>query len=166
MKKPNKNSRLSSTDVAFDREVYPIRVSIYETYNPGSVVGIWAADSGGKWSRLWNGPPQTISHKPRIFSPPLKPCGFKTKMLRVEFNHSKLDYYTELDAILLIGTSELIQPNFRFNDENLSSLLQRLDQSTYNCNDVYNLTPDYSKTHRDLRELKNMFYKHCQLSKR
>lgn len=151
-------------DVAYDREVYPIRVSIYETYNPGSVVGIWAADSGGKWRKLWSGPPQIISHKPRIFSPPLQPCGFKTKMLRLEFNHSQLDYYTELDAILLIGTSELIQPNFKFHDKNLSTLLQQLGDSTYSCNDVYNLTPDYLKTHRDLRELKNTFHKHCQLS--
>ncbi|XP_046627361.1 F-box/LRR-repeat protein 4 isoform X1 [Neodiprion virginianus] len=153
-------------DVAYDREVYPIRVSIYETYNPGSVVGIWAADSSGKWSRLWRGLPQVVSHKPRIFSPPLQPCSFKTKMLRLEFNHSKQDYYTELDAVLLIGTSEFIQPHFRFNNKNLSTLLRQLNDSTLDCDDVYNLTPDYLQTHKDLRELKNTFYKHCQLSNR
>ncbi|XP_012256957.2 F-box/LRR-repeat protein 4 [Athalia rosae] len=151
-------------DVAYDREVYPIRVSVYETYNPGSVVGIWAMESNGRWRRLWSGPPQIVSHKPRIFSPPLQECKFKTRMLRLEFNHSKLDYYTELDAILLIGTSELIQPHFKFHNTNLSSLLQLLDRSTYSCNDIHNLTPDYLKTHRDLREFKNILYEHCQLS--
>lgn len=25
-------------------------------------------------------------------------------MLRIEFDHSKLDYYTEIDALLLVGT--------------------------------------------------------------
>lgn len=29
-------------------------------------------------------------------------------MLRLEFDHSKLDYYTEIDALLLVGTRKPI----------------------------------------------------------
>lgn len=31
-------------------------------------------------------------------------------MLRLEFDHSKLDYYTEIDALLLVGTKKPIPP--------------------------------------------------------
>ncbi|XP_020281990.1 F-box/LRR-repeat protein 4 isoform X2 [Pseudomyrmex gracilis] len=118
-------------DIEYAEAVYPIRVSIYEIYNPGSVIRIWAQDFHDQWFQLWSGPPQIVSQKPRIFSPPLKSCNFKTKMLRLEFNHSQLDYYTELDAALLIET---------FNE------------------DVHNLTPDYKSAKQDLINLKRMLH--------
>ncbi|XP_015593223.1 F-box/LRR-repeat protein 4 [Cephus cinctus] len=152
-------------DVEYYREVYPVRVSIYETYNPGSVVAIWARDNNRRWHQLWSGPPQIVSRKPRIFSPPLQLCHFKTKMIRVEFNHSLLDYYTEVDAILLIGTSELILPHIGFQNRNLSALLQELGDTTHNNEDQYNLTPDYLKINQDLKKLKNTLGKHCVLYK-
>lgn len=150
-------------DVKYHMEVYPIRVSIYEIYNPGSVVGIWARDASGHWLQLWSGPPQRVCHKPRIFSPPLTLCNFKTKMLRIEFNHSLLDYYTELDAILLIGTTELILPHFGFQNRSISALLQLLGGSGCNKEDEHNLTPEHSKANCDLKKLKNTLHKHCVL---
>ncbi|XP_012282503.1 F-box/LRR-repeat protein 4 [Orussus abietinus] len=154
-------------DVEYHEEVYPIRVSIYETYSPGSVVRIWARDthSGNRWFLLWSGPPQIVPHKPRIFSPPLHLCNFKTKMLRLEFNHTLLDYYTELDAILFIGTSELILPHFGFQNRSLSTLLRELGGTGSNDKDAHNLTPDYQQTNQDLKELKNTLHKHCVLYK-
>jgi F-box/leucine-rich repeat protein 4 len=107
-----------------------------------------------------------VPHKPRIFSPPLQLCNFKTKMLRLEFNHSLLDYYTELDAVLLIGTSELIIPNVGFQAHSLSGLLKELGGTGYNNEDFYNLTPDYLIVNQDLRTLKSTLYKHCTLYKR
>lgn len=154
------------TDLEYHKEVYPVRVSIYETYNPGSVVAIWARDDTGQWLRLWYGPPQVVPHKPRIFSPPLQLCNFKTKMLRLEFNHSLLEYYTALDAVLLIGTSELIIPNVGFQTRSLSSLLKELGGTGYNNEDCYNLTPDYLKVNQDLKKLKSTLHKHCVLYKR
>lgn len=155
------------TDLEYHKEVFPIRISIYETYNPGSVVAIWARDETGQWFQLWSGPPQIVPHKPRIFSPPLQLCNFKTRMLRLEFNHSLLEYYTELDAVLLIGTSELIVPNTAFQTKNLSSILKELGGTAYNNNyDCHNLTPDYLRVNQDLRTLKNTLHKHCVLYKR
>ncbi|XP_011500212.1 PREDICTED: F-box/LRR-repeat protein 4 [Ceratosolen solmsi marchali] len=163
---PQNNNPITShdyIDLEYHKEVYPVRISIYETYNPGSVVAIWARNETGQWLRLWNGPPQIVPHKPRIFSPPLQLCNFKTKMLRLEFNHSLLDYYAELDAVLLIGTSELIIPNVGLQTHSLSCLLKELGGTGYNNDDCYNLTPDYLKVNQDLRTLKNTLYKHCTL---
>ncbi|KOX72873.1 F-box/LRR-repeat protein 4 [Melipona quadrifasciata] len=151
-------------DLEYYQEVYPIRVSIYETYNPGSVIGIWAQNSEGKWYQLWNGFPQVVPHKPRIFSPHLQLCNFKTKMIRLEFNHSLLDYYTELDAVLLIGTSELIVPN-NLRNQNLNDLSKELGYLKQSDDDIYNLTPDYLKANRDLTILKKTLCKHCTLFK-
>ncbi|XP_043249536.1 F-box/LRR-repeat protein 4 [Colletes gigas] len=152
-------------DLEYYQEVYPIRVSIYETYNPGSVVGIWAQNSEGKWSQLWSGFPQIVPHKPRIFSPRLQLCNFKTKMIRLEFNHTLLDYYTELDAVLLIGTSELIVPNNNLHNQNLNDLSQQLGYLEHSSDDVYNLTPNYLKANQDLTVLKMTLSKHCKLFK-
>ncbi|OAD59843.1 F-box/LRR-repeat protein 4 [Eufriesea mexicana] len=151
-------------DLEYFQEVYPIRVSIYETYNPGSVVGIWAQNPEGKWYQLWNGFPQVVPHKPRIFSPYLQLCNFKTKMIRLEFNHSLLDYYTELDAVLLIGTSKLIVPN-NLHNQTLNDLSQQLGYLKQSDDDKYNLTPDYLKANQDLTGLKKMLSKHCKLYK-
>ncbi|CAD1480894.1 unnamed protein product, partial [Heterotrigona itama] len=149
----------------YHQEVYPIRVSIYETYNPGSVIGIWAQNSEGKWHQLWNGFPQVVPREPRIFSPHLRSCNFKTKTIRLEFNHSSLDYYTELDAVLLIGTSELIVPN-NLRHRNLNDVSKELGYSKQSDDDIYNLTPDHSKANQDLTVLKKTLSKHCTLFKR
>ena len=153
-------------DIEYHQEVYPIRVSIYETYNPGSVIRIWARNSNNQWCQLWSGPPQRVPHKPRIFSPPLQLCSFKTKMLRLEFNHSLLDYYTELDAVLLIGTTELILPHVGFKNRSLSALLRELGGTGSNSDDIHNLTPDHTKSNKDLAKLKTTLHKHCVLYKR
>lgn len=72
----------SFTDISFEESVYPFRVSIYETYNPGAVVRIWAKNelsSKKKWALLWEGEPIKLKHIPRIFSPIIKIINFKTK---------------------------------------------------------------------------------------
>nr|CAD7425229.1 unnamed protein product [Timema monikensis] len=100
-------------DLEFEQAVYPFRVCVYETYNPGSVVRIWAEDSKEHWELLWEGEPQCVGHTSRIFSPDIKPTNFPTNRYVcraefMEFSHAHLDYYTELDAVLLVGTKEAI----------------------------------------------------------
>ncbi|PNF13730.1 F-box/LRR-repeat protein 4 [Cryptotermes secundus] len=95
-------------DLLFEEAVYPFRVSVYETYNPGSVVRIWAADHENHWRLLWEGEPQKVDHTPMIFSPVIETINSPTRLLRLEFDHSHLEYYTELDAVLLVGTKEPI----------------------------------------------------------
>ncbi|GFS04891.1 F-box/LRR-repeat protein 4 [Elysia marginata] len=104
-------------EVSFSEYLYPVRVEIYETYNPGSVVRILACDGAGgtdtdrgkvTWATLWaQDKPQLAKQRPRIFAPPIKKVNFATNLIRIELNSSYLDYYSELDGIKLVGTLTL-----------------------------------------------------------
>ncbi|XP_004924136.1 F-box/LRR-repeat protein 4 isoform X1 [Bombyx mori] len=108
---PQNASTITSQDfveVSFERAVYPLEVSVFETYNPGALVRIWARGPTS-WMLLWEGEPEYVGDRPRIFSPPIRQLNVPTRILRLEFNHKLLPYYTELDAVLLKG---LQPPNF------------------------------------------------------
>ncbi|XP_059050959.1 F-box/LRR-repeat protein 4 [Achroia grisella] len=91
-------------EVSFHDAVYPLEVSVFETYNPGALVRIWAFGiQTSKWYLLWEGEPLYAGDSPRVFSPTIKLINDSTKTLKLEFNHKLLPYYTELDAILLKG---------------------------------------------------------------
>lgn len=106
-------------DVKFDHAVFPFRIHVYETYNPGGLASIWAGDCLGGWRLLWSESPQArssqtaASQQPRQFSPPIQTTDFATKLLRLEFNGSALSYYTEIDAVCLLGTIDPITPSAR-----------------------------------------------------
>ncbi|XP_026492284.2 F-box/LRR-repeat protein 4 [Vanessa tameamea] len=102
---PQNSSIIPSQDfveVSFERAVYPLEVAIFETYNPGALVRIWALGPTS-WMLLWEGEPEYAGDTTRIFSPPIRQINFPTRILRLEFNHRLLPYYTELDAVLLRG---------------------------------------------------------------
>ncbi|XP_071803527.1 F-box/LRR-repeat protein 4-like [Asterias amurensis] len=101
-------------DLLYAEKVYPTEVRIYETYHPGAVVQIFACElymnQNGqmvnhdvRWQLLWSGEPQ-LSSDARIFSPPLKKVKFAANLIRLVFHHLHLNYYTELDAVELVGT--------------------------------------------------------------
>lgn len=57
-----------------------------------------------RWEVLWAGEPTKVtSPQARQFCPPIRRLSFATNLLRLELNSSLLDYYTELDAIVLRG---------------------------------------------------------------
>ncbi|CAL1528204.1 unnamed protein product [Lymnaea stagnalis] len=100
-------------EISFAEYLYPVRIEVYETYNPGAIVRILACDRAGgtdadkgqiTWVTLWRGQPKPCKQRPRIFAPHLKKINFATNLIRLELNHHHLDYYTELDGIKLIGT--------------------------------------------------------------
>lgn len=47
-----------------------------------------------------------LTPQARQFSPNIKHINFPTNLLRLEVNSSLLDYYTELDAVILRGVKE------------------------------------------------------------
>ncbi|XP_071571642.1 F-box/LRR-repeat protein 4-like isoform X2 [Temnothorax nylanderi] len=152
-------------DIEFHEAVYPVRVSVYEIYNPGSVIQISAQDSNNYWIQLWDESSQIVPPKSRLFSPPLShPCNFKTKMLRLVFKDSSRKSYTKLDAVMLIGTSDLILP--RNPNESLSNLLKRIN-SMYSPHhdDVHNLTADSKSAHLDIVHLQRNFHEYCVIYK-
>ncbi|XP_050540575.1 F-box/LRR-repeat protein 4 [Daktulosphaira vitifoliae] len=109
---PQNAGKIKSEDfiiLSFDIPVIPMVVSIFETYTPGSVIRI-----SGKvvdqpetkaWKLLWEGMPQNCNgiRQSRLFSPQIKFIGERIKQICIEFNHTQLDYYTELDAVSLGG---------------------------------------------------------------
>lgn len=93
--------------VYFEEFVVPTEVAIFETFNPGAVVRIWAYGLTKNWTCLWEATESDLSRSPpldsRRFAPSLKKTTMLTKTLRIDFNHSRLNYYTEIDAIMLCG---------------------------------------------------------------
>jgi hypothetical protein len=91
-------------ELEFEFEVFPTKINIYETYNPGCTSKISGLNAKGEWITFWEGPPEVgLPAKSRIFSPTLKNCDFKTKNIRLDMNCMKTVSYYELDAILLLG---------------------------------------------------------------
>ncbi|XP_050666686.1 F-box/LRR-repeat protein 4 isoform X2 [Leptidea sinapis] len=88
--------------VSFRTLVFPSEVAIFETYNPGALVRIWALGPL-EWLLLWEGEPEYAGDKPRIFRPPIREIDYPVRILRLEFDHRLLPYYTELDAISIRG---------------------------------------------------------------
>ncbi|XP_071553468.1 F-box/LRR-repeat protein 4-like [Temnothorax nylanderi] len=154
-------------DIEFHEAVYPIRVSIYEIYNPGSVIQIWARDRNNEWIKLWTKSCWGYKYKPptsRLFSPPLShPCNFKTKMLRLYLKHSCIKTHTKLDAVMLIGTSELILSRNPY--ENLTDLLRKINcMYSQNHEDIHSLT-DLRNAHMDIVHLQGNFPEYCIICK-
>lgn len=102
-------------ELSFQKKVYPLKLEIFETYNPGCVVKILACeksddtdvDTGNtptKWTVLWQGEPVKAASQSRIFCPLLKKCHFPTDTIRLELCHKLVHYYTELDYVVLYGS--------------------------------------------------------------
>ncbi|KAF7665976.1 hypothetical protein LDENG_00125670 [Lucifuga dentata] len=103
-------------ELAFEEPVYPTAVEVLETYYPGAIVQILACSHNPfsqtpptdvRWEVLWSGEPtKVLTPQARQFSPNIKHINFPTNLLRLEFNSSLLEYYTELDAVILRGVKE------------------------------------------------------------
>lgn len=91
----------------FEEAVYPESIKVFETYNPGGIVRIWAYTE--EWICLWDISEADESctlidrNKARVFAPRLRHCSEPTRYIRLEFNHAHLQYSTQLDAVLLVG---------------------------------------------------------------
>ncbi|XP_071570156.1 F-box/LRR-repeat protein 4-like isoform X2 [Temnothorax nylanderi] len=171
-------------DIEFHEAVYPIRVSIYEMYNHGDVIQISAQDdSNNEWFKLWGTDYKSeidsnnewsglklwrriVPLKSRLFSPPLShPRDFKTKMLRLFFKDRntrffEIPLYTKLNAVMLIGTSELVRP--RNYEKSLTNLLKDINCMYFPRHEyIHNLTADFKNAHLDIDYLQRHFSEYC-----
>lgn len=96
--------------VEFEDFVFPSDILIYETYNPGAIVKLWAFTINEKWICLWEDESinetdviRTYPNDSHIFSPTINEIKIPTRIIRIEFNHRHLDYFTEIDGVLLEG---------------------------------------------------------------
>ncbi|KAG1653431.1 F-box/LRR-repeat protein 4 [Nymphon striatum] len=104
---PPKNGIIDPQDfieVSFQYPVIPKSIHIYETFNPGSIVRIFALNPYTKrWIVLWSDRPQIVPKKSLEFIPPIKRIKFPVQIIRLEFDHSLLDYYGAIDGISITG---------------------------------------------------------------
>ncbi|KAI5626424.1 F-box/LRR-repeat protein 4, partial [Silurus asotus] len=125
-------------EVTFEEQIFPTAVTVLETYHPGAIVQILACSHNPyaeshttdmRWEVLWAGEPTKVtSPQARQFCPPIRQISFATNLLRLEFNSSLLDYYTELDAIVLRGVRK-----------RASSITPAIANT---CPSILNTTPD------------------------
>ncbi|TGZ54193.1 Dolichyl-diphosphooligosaccharide--protein glycosyltransferase subunit 1 [Temnothorax longispinosus] len=85
-------------------------------------------------------------------------------MLKLVFKGNSQVSYTKLDAVMLIGTSELILS--RNPNESLTNLFKEINcmYSPYH-DDVHNLTTDSESAHLDIVHLQQNFSKYCVICK-
>ncbi|XP_052571992.1 F-box/LRR-repeat protein 4 isoform X2 [Peromyscus californicus insignis] len=103
-------------ELTFEEQVYPTAVHVLETYHPGAVIRILACSANPyspnppaevRWEILWSERPTKVNaSQARQFKPCIKQINFPTNLIRLEVNSSLLDYYTELDAVVLHGTKD------------------------------------------------------------
>lgn len=103
-------------ELAFEQQVYPTAVHVLETYHPGAVIRILACSANPyspgppaevRWGTLWSEKPTKVNaSQARQFKPCIKQINFPTNLIRLEINSSLLDYYTELDAVVLHGMKD------------------------------------------------------------
>nr|XP_055186583.1 F-box/LRR-repeat protein 4 isoform X2 [Nyctereutes procyonoides] len=103
-------------ELTFEQQVYPTAVHVLETYHPGAVIRILACSANPyspippaevRWEILWSETPTKVNaSQARQFKPCIKQINFPTNLIRLEVNSSLLDYYTELDAVMLHGTKD------------------------------------------------------------
>ncbi|XP_069743229.1 F-box/LRR-repeat protein 4 isoform X2 [Narcine bancroftii] len=107
-------------ELVFEEAVYPTTIDILETYHPGAIVRILACSANPysqtspseiRWETLWAGDPGNMNGtQARQFKPFIKQINFTTNLIRLELNSSPLEYYTELDAVLLHGVRDRLLP--------------------------------------------------------
>ncbi|XP_071469294.1 F-box/LRR-repeat protein 4 isoform X1 [Marmota flaviventris] len=103
-------------ELTFEQQVYPTAVHVLETYHPGAVIRILACSANPyspsppgevRWEILWSERPTKVNaSQARQFKPCIKQINFPTNLIRLEINSSLLDYYTELDAVVLHGMKD------------------------------------------------------------
>lgn len=124
--------------IRFEQFVIPEELVIYETYNPGAIVRIWAYTAAEKWVCLWEVAPRSYSNiSASRFAPPLKKLLLPTNTIRLEFNHSLLHYFTEIDGVVLVGKKS----------------------SVFNNQDILNFCKTRNRKGRIVRKLESMKFR-------
>uniref|UniRef100_A0A8C4JGV6 F-box and leucine rich repeat protein 4 n=1 Tax=Dromaius novaehollandiae TaxID=8790 RepID=A0A8C4JGV6_DRONO len=120
-----------------------IPVHILETYHPGAVVRILACSANPysqnppadvRWEILWSEAPTKVNGpQARQFTPCIKQINFPTNLIRLEVNSSLLDYYTELDAVVLHGVKERPMLSLKTSMIDMNDIDEDEDDEKYGC---------------------------------
>ncbi|NXF95014.1 FBXL4 protein, partial [Eubucco bourcierii] len=87
-----------------------------------------------RWEILWSEPPSKVSSpQARQFTPCIRQINFPTNLIRLEVNSSLLDYYTELDAVILHGVKERPVLSLKASLIDMSDIDEDEDEEKYDC---------------------------------
>ncbi len=89
-------------DMTFERAVYPSRIRIHETYNPGAVVRVEGKGVGGDWELLWEGHVDSNGAAIRWLDLALNDRGLLTRTIRLTLDTHRASGWNEIDAVQLI----------------------------------------------------------------
>ncbi|CAF2403615.1 unnamed protein product [Rotaria sp. Silwood2] len=112
--------------VEFERVVYPERIDIYETFNPGAVVKVLARNGkdDSEWETVWETEAPHSEGQSRIFSIPCANISGKSiNQIRLSVNCSAASNWCEIDCIKLIGHISNIDLFYKEILTNLKDLL-------------------------------------------
>ncbi len=91
-------------ELTYADSVVPGGVNIYESYNPGAVIGVEAYDEdAGEWVLLWEGEPEPVEERMTVFSPELDSVDFRTNLIRLTVDTDLVTGWNEIDAVELLG---------------------------------------------------------------
>jgi hypothetical protein len=88
-------------ELGYEAPVFPTRVRIHETYNPGAVVKIEARDGKGGWTILWQGRDPVREGAGWCELAVASPMAVRT--IRITLDSANVPGWNEIDAVELIG---------------------------------------------------------------
>lgn len=157
--------------VEFEEFVIPSEIRIYETYNPGAIVKLWAFTINEKWICLWeddgadddNNINRIYSNDSHIFSPIIDEIKIPTRIIRIEFNHRNLDYFTEIDGILMEGVKFTPQPELQqlmtLSQANKGPIQRKLEKVSFTTVPAVNQNQDRMLKDFLIKDLENFIAK-------
>ncbi|GIY51607.1 hypothetical protein CEXT_628541 [Caerostris extrusa] len=88
-----------------ETRIIPLLLRVYEVYNPGAIVKVFCyCYETKKWVVMWKGEPQILfPDKSHCFSIDIHGIDFLTDFYRLEFHHKHLNYFCEIDGLILYG---------------------------------------------------------------
>lgn len=148
--------------IEFEEFVFPNEIAIYETYNPGAIVKLWAFTINEKWICLWESTnsdndstlTDLASNDSRIFAPSIKEIKMPTRIIRIEFNHRDLDYFTEIDGVVLKGVKYIpcgdLQHLMNLAHSNKGPIQRKLEKVSFTTVSALANHKDHDQLLRDL----------------
>ncbi|GIY87414.1 hypothetical protein CDAR_320621 [Caerostris darwini] len=88
-----------------ETRIIPLLLRVYEVYNPGAIVKVFCyCYETKKWVVMWKGEPQILfPDKSHCFTIDIHGIDFLTDFYRLEFHHKHLNYFCEIDGLILYG---------------------------------------------------------------
>lgn len=85
--------------------VLPTMVSIYESHQPGFIVGLEVIDTSGQYHPVWEGVRWRVEECMRIFTIPIEEIDLEVVGVRISLDQRDPGYWDMIDAVELVGTA-------------------------------------------------------------